>query len=218
MPHPIDHFVWGTPDLETGCADIETLFGVAPEPGGSHPGLGTCNALLSLGPGQYLEIMAPQNPPPGSVGDRLARLDAPGLITWVVRQSALSELARTVTDWAHDVHKSGPVKTERLTPDGTLLSWDLLFLTRHSYAGLLPFFIDWHETRHPSESAPRGGTLSEFSIHSAEAARLNAIYLDLDVSPVAQTAPESELRARFETPNGPAVLKSTPQSLLSLNS
>ena len=218
MPYPIDHFVWGVSDLERGCAEIEALFGVAPEPGGSHPGLGTCNALLSLGPGQYLEIMAPQNPSPGSIGERLARLESPGLVTWVVRQSGLSELARIVDDWAHEVQRSGPVNTERLTPDGTLLSWDLLFLTRHSYKGLLPFFIDWYETRHPSESAPIGGALSEFSIQGPKAAKLNAIFSDLELSPVAQTAPVSEMSVRIDTPRGPAVLKITPQTLSVLNS
>lgn len=218
MPYPIDHFVWGTSDLETGCADIEARFGVAPEPGGAHPGLGTCNALLSLGPGQYLEIMAPKNPPKESIGERLARLEEPGLVTWVVRQSELSKLARTVDDWAHEVRRSGPVKTERLTPDGILLSWDLLFLTRHTHAGLLPFFIDWHKTRHPSESAPTGGALAEFSLGSSEAAQLNAIFTDLDVSPVAQIAPRRHLSAHIETPNGLAVLKSTPQTLSIINS
>ena len=217
MPYPIDHFVWGTSDLETGCAEIEALFGVAPEPGGAHPGLGTCNALLSLGPGQYLEVMAPQNPPPESIGERLARLEDPGLVTWVVRQSGLLHLARAVDDWTHNVQRSGPVKTERLTPDGALLSWDLLFLTRHTYAGLLPFFIDWHETQHPSQSAPRGGALSAVSIDAPDAAQLNAIFADLDVEPIAQTAPLSELRAQIETPNGPVLLKSTPQTLSILN-
>ena len=84
MPSPIDHFVWGTSDLAEGCAYIEDLFGVAPKPGGTHPGLGTCNALLSLGADQYLEIMAPQDPPPESGGARLAALPEPGLVTWVI--------------------------------------------------------------------------------------------------------------------------------------
>ena len=55
-----DHFVVGIDELEKGIRAFEERTGVRPVFGGEHPALGTHNALVSLGPDQYLEILAPR--------------------------------------------------------------------------------------------------------------------------------------------------------------
>ena len=55
----LDHLLIGAPTLEDGVAWLEARTGVRATLGGSHPGLGTWNALASLGPTQYVEIIAP---------------------------------------------------------------------------------------------------------------------------------------------------------------
>ncbi|NQY96498.1 MAG: VOC family protein [Henriciella sp.] len=213
MMTEIDHFVWGVSDLEAGCAEIERLFGASPQRGGAHPGLGTCNALLSLGSGTYLEIMAPQDPPPASVGERLAQLDAPGLVTWVLRSGDLSQIVGRVADRCTDIASLGPTKTERLTPEGERLSWELLFLTQHKYGGLVPFFIDWQDTPHPSATSPAGGAATALTIASPQAERLNQLFADLAIDMTASAAAEAALSVQFETRAGRVALTSTPQSL-----
>lgn len=217
MSYPIDHFVWATPDLERGCETIEKLFGTAPLLGGAHPGLGTCNALLSLGENLYLEIMAPDAPPAGSVGERLASLDAPGLATWVIRSSDLSTPAATAQNPGIEATPLGPVPTKRLTPQGEKLSWELLFLTQHKFGGLVPFAIDWQESSHPSTTSPRSGRLEEFEIRSVNAHPLNELYTDLGIEQRARVSDENMLRAQFHTPNGQVTLQSTSQTLVVLD-
>ena len=45
----IDHFMYAVPSLEDGIAWAAETFDAAPAYGGEHVGLGTRNALLSLG-------------------------------------------------------------------------------------------------------------------------------------------------------------------------
>ena len=54
----IDHFMYAVPSLEEGIAWAMETFDAAPAYGGEHLGMGTRNALLSLG-NTYLEIIAP---------------------------------------------------------------------------------------------------------------------------------------------------------------
>ena len=64
------------------------------------------------------------------------------------------------------------VEGGRRLPDGSWLGWRVLGIADHPYGGLVPFFIDWGESRHPAQGAPRGGTLSGIDIAHPQAAEL----------------------------------------------
>src|SRR4051812_5221383 len=84
----IDHLVVAIRSLREGIAEFERLTGVKPAIGGKHPGRGTENALVSLGGGKYLEIIAPQEGARLSAMDEGMRgLDRLRIIGWAVSVS-----------------------------------------------------------------------------------------------------------------------------------
>ena len=203
----IDHFMYAVADLDDGLAWAEDVFGVAPALGGAHEGLGTRNALLSLGD-MYLEIIAPD--PAQSVEsqmvDGMAKLSAGGLVTWaaqgdlVVTKGLLEEAG---------ISSAGPVETRRRTADGGLLVWDLLFPQGAGYG--MPFFIDWRDCPHPAATTPVGGKLVSFGISTLDAGELGAVLSKIGLE-VEVSEGEARLEVAIEGTKGPVVLASTDET------
>ena len=71
-----------------GVEQLEKLLGVRATPGGQHPGAGTRNALIALGPTTYLEVVGPDPDQPQPDNTRLFGVDgltAPRLVTWAAK-------------------------------------------------------------------------------------------------------------------------------------
>ena len=98
LPNNIDHLIYTAPDLEAGMDHIEDILGVRPVPGGQHHDFGTHNALLSLGPSTYLEVMAPdpslKSPEQGLLFQGYFS-QGPGLTRWVIATEEIEQLALT---------------------------------------------------------------------------------------------------------------------------
>ena len=211
----VDHFMWGAPDLDAGMREAERLFGVRAAPGGSHPSLGTRNALLSLGEAVYLEIIAPdpEQRLEGTFGERLRSLDTCALITWAARSTELTGLSAELKKL--DMGARGPSRTRRATPGGELLEWDLLFPQfpeARQFGGTFPFFIDWLACPHPATNNPPGGTFRSLRIDSPHAMALSAALTSLGLEvDVREGAPGIEVEV--DTSGSTVTLTSTPQSM-----
>src|SRR5215475_2702080 len=117
----MDHLVFAVPDLVQGIERMQRLTGVRAQLGGQHPGVGTHNALLSLGGRQYLEIIA-IDPAQTQLADRyqiLNTLDTPRLILW----AAVMDNAAAMADRcrAAGLDMIGPTPGSRQRPDGTTM-------------------------------------------------------------------------------------------------
>lgn len=144
-----DHLVYVVPDLGVAVCEMEARFGVPFTAGGSHPGLGTRNALLRIGPRIYLELLGPdpeQPRPSGGLWFAAEGADRHSLATWCARCDNLTGLAE-----GSGKDLVGPVRAmSRTTPDGARLAWTLTMpVVPPLHGGILPFFIDWGETAHP---------------------------------------------------------------------
>ncbi|MEJ0040375.1 MAG: VOC family protein [Gammaproteobacteria bacterium] len=175
----LDHLVCTVPDVRIGSAVLGTALGITPTAGGSHPDLGTCNVLLSLGAGQYLELLGPDPAAThqGPMALRAASRSGPDICTFAVVTNdidALAEMAR-----AQGLEVRGPVAGSRRDPTGVLLRWRILYLVSAEFKGLVPFVIDWLDTPHPSLTATRGVQLQSMVVTHPRPHVLSALYAAL---------------------------------------
>jgi catechol 2,3-dioxygenase-like lactoylglutathione lyase family enzyme len=205
---PIDHLAYAVPDLTDAVADIERRMGVRAARGGQHPGQGTHNALLALGDGRYLEIIAPDPGQPDPSAPRPFGVDPSGqprLAGWAWRVDDID--AAVAHARSHGYDPGDPIDMHRLTTEGVQLNWRLTL--NATGGGAVPFLIDWGDTPHPSASAPSGLKLRSLRIEHPDpraiAAALTALGADADVD--VGEAPDLTIIASFDGPTGTSELR-----------
>lgn len=208
----IDHILWAVPELTRGSQDLARRCGATPQIGGRHPGVGTHNALLGLEDECYLEIIAP-DPSQQSfsgLGRLLEHLEQPQLLTWCARSDDLEALAERAREL--DLEPSEITAMQRRRPDGSLLSWRLLFVQGHDLGGVVPFFIDWRDSRHPSRALDADCRLESLTLGHPDGQTLRRqldVLLDTQDGRLAVvTTSVASLSARLATPRGNVVLNS----------
>ena len=210
IPTMLDHLLLGCSDLDAGITFVEKRTGVRPATGGVHPGRGTRNALLALGQGRYLEVIAP-NPAQTAIPTTraelpamLKRLPAPQLVEWAVRTLNIEASADRLRKYGIAFH--GPTPGSRARPDGKLLHWQALNFD-NDRDGLLPFLIEWGaDTPHPSEAAPAGCKLESFAVAAPDPRELSAEFQNLGIDVQVEHGEKPQLRARIVGPGGELML------------
>jgi len=200
-----DHLLLGVADLDRGIQWVEDRTGVRPVVGGSHPGRGTRNALLSLGAKQYLEVIAP-DPAQSTYTFQidLRALKEPRLVTWAAATSDIEAVARGAKAAGRSV--VGPTDGSRARPDGRVLRWRSLAVASTLAVGIvepIPFFIQWAaDAVHPASDSPAGCELKALRIaHPKPAAvvdALRAVGIDAEIT----SASVATLYATVSTPKG----------------
>lgn len=199
----IDHLIYASSSLQRGMDEFEELLGVRPVRGGRHPRYGTHNALLSLGAGTYLEIIA--RDPELSAPEKGAFIDIPAgggsqLITWVFRVADIEESSAALKGAGID---TGSVESgSRQNPDGSVIHWELTDPYAMPLQGAIPFLINWGATVHPSEVAPLGGQLADLLIEHPDADRVRGAVSALGAKVKVTAGDKFLISARVETKNG----------------
>lgn len=151
----LDHIVLATPDIAATAEWLADHTGVVASEGGPHVGRGTRNRLCSFG-GTYLEIIGPDPSQPDPSEPRSFGIDdlvGARVVTWCARQH---DLAAVVAAGAGvGLGYTPPVAMRREAP-GVTLDWHLSLPMGDTEGGILPFFIDWGTSVHPSTSAAPG--------------------------------------------------------------
>ena len=202
-----DHLVLAVPSFKDGILALADLLGVTPAVGGKHPQWRTQNALVSLGPRVYLELMGPDDQPRDPTQPRpfgMDKLPSPKLVTWAARSDDLYGTVSTARSAGVDL--GDVLSGSRRRPDGTLLQWQMTDLTMNRENGVVPFFINWGTTPHPAEASPRGCTLEDLRVFHPEAVRLAHLLAQLGIELDVKDGPTG-IEATILTPKGRIVLK-----------
>jgi len=204
----VDHLVYATPDLNRGVEEIEKILGVRATPGGQHPGRGTRNALITLGPAIYLEIIAPdpEQPPPKTPRPfGIDGLKESRLVAWAAKGS---DLERLRDEAARKGGRLGEVMSgSRRRTDGVLLSWRYTDPQTVLADGLVPFFIDWGQSPHPARTAAQGAALIALRAEHPEAQRVQRLLNELGLDLPVQTGAAPALVATIDSPRGRVELR-----------
>ena len=204
----VDHLVYATPDLNRGVEEIEKLLGVRATAGGQHPGRGTRNALLALGPTTYLEIIAPdpEQPPPKEPRPfGIDGLKESKLVAWFVTGQ---DLERIRSEAVRKGVPLGQVRSgTRRRPDGVQLQWKFTDPWVQVADGIVPLFINWGDSPHPARTAVKGATLISLRAEHPNEQSVRAMLQHLGVDLPVKRGDTPALIAVIESPRGRVELR-----------
>jgi len=205
-----DHLVVAALVLAQGCDWIEQVLGVRPQPGGQHAAMGTHNALLSLGPRFYLEVIAvdpagraPARPRWFDLDEprmKAALAEGPQLVHWAARTADIDRAAAQIPNLGIVTPMARGDFTWRITiPDDG----------HRPGRGLVPTLIAWPDARHPADRlADSGLRLAAIAGEHPDPAvvRLELATLGLSETLKVTYAKSPRLAAMIRTPRGVATL------------
>ena len=202
----LDHLVVTARSLDEGINYVEAVLGVKLSPGGQHPLMGTHNMLLSLGPHEYLEVIAIDSDAPPPAHRRWFNMDnfdnAPRVTNWVCRTDDLdTALGSVPPGMGHPVELTrGDMSWTMAIPEFGRLPFD----------DAVPALIEWGaDSPHPSRRLPDiGARLTRLDVFHPDAEALLTEFPALhgleQVSVL--KGPEKRLIANISTPDGHRVL------------
>ena len=202
----IDHLIYAHPDLDTAVAAIHRHFGVEASRGGKHPGRGTHNMLLALGPRTYLELIAPDPSQPAPATPRpygVEGITRGGLVGWAIAVEDI-EAARTYAS-SHGFDPGRVIDGHREDATGSLLHWRVT--ANAQVAGVIPFLINWGDTPHPAVDAPVGLTLRSLSVEHPRPTEIRTALASMGADVEVRRAPRPALVARIAGPHGDRELR-----------
>ena len=199
----VDHIIVGIDSLERGIRMLRDQTGVTPMSGGVHPGRGTQNALMSLGRGVYLELIAP-NFADTAAAPRVAfysQFKSLAPFGWAVHTSNADSLAASAP--IRGLAAGAVAPGSRARPDGSRLAWRTTVPWPRPHGAYLPFFIEWSASSpHPSTESPPGCTLAAVRMTSPAPDSLRALLSRADIRITVLQGAAEGLQFDLDCPRG----------------
>ncbi len=204
MKRKIDHIVFAVPNLEEAIDEFERQSTVRPVFGGCHTTKGTKNALVNLGNGCYLEILAIDEEnvdvkPPRWMGVDLIK--TPQITRWSLKSEDLEQDSEILQKY-HP--KMGIIQGgQRKTSTGDMLTWQMILPLAAPVVELVPFVTDWqHSAVHPTQNLPQECELIGLSFTHPNPTAIEKVFDEFDIDIRIEEGEKAMIRAEIKSPNG----------------
>ncbi len=193
-----DHLVVVARTLDEGTQYVADSLGFDPKGGGRHEVMGTWNRVVSLGPGEYLEVISVDPDAPAPARTRWFDLDrfngTPRLGTWVCR----------VVDLPATLCVADPQVGRALPLERGDLRWSITATDdgRMPFDGAHPGIIEWQGPHPTDRLADDGLRLLDLEVSHPDP-KLGDIVEITDSRVQISVAGDVRIRARISTPAGP---------------
>lgn len=204
----LDHIIVSAGVLSDGATRLEAQLRVPLQAGGTHAAMGTHNRLLSLGPDEYLELIAinPDGTPPDQ--PRWYNLDhftgAPKFSHWAMRVDDL--------DAALERMSVNGAKTWDLARGDLKWRMAIPLSGQSAYSGLFPMLLQWTSPHPAPKLEDKYVRLNELRLFSPEATALKEALAPLIDDDRLRVMPSDgpRLEAILESPTGLVALSDVP--------
>ena len=204
LNYQIDHIVYGVEDLDEAIVMFKSKYGMDAIIGGRHLRQGTKNALVNLGDGCYLELLAKDHENKLSESDVWMGMDylsQPKIIRWALKSKDL--IKEQKVSKSYNPSMGGLQDGRRKKVDGTVLKWELLMPLSSPEVELFPFFVDWSKsTTHPTTEMPIGGSLQSIAFFHPNPALILPSIKELGLKMDIQQADQIQIQATIIGPKG----------------
>lgn len=202
--HTLDHLVYAVPDLPAALDWFEDQTGLRPAIGGRHPHQGTHNALINIGNGAYLEIVAADPENTEAAAPRWMGVDlitTPTMVRWSLKSDNLQQQATALRAIHHDL---GTLHTaRRQTPEGDHLQWQMTLPLPAPAVDIIPFFLDWSASDfHPTDRLDEAVSVLHLELGHPDPAATEATLAKLGVTVAVSLADRPGFTVRLMTPKG----------------
>ena len=199
----IDHLVYAVPDLELAMDELESRLGIRPVFGGQHLSKGTKNALLNLGNGAYLELLAIDKtnleaPLPRWMGIDLVHSST--MVRWALKTDQIEVVSSILSAHRSDL---GKVETgERQKANGDFLRWQMSLPAASPMVDIIPFYVDWSKSSsHPCQDLTEACSIRDIQLSHPTPNELNQLFNELELDLQIRSG-QPEIRVAIESPKG----------------
>lgn len=200
----IDHIVLAVPDLEQAIKEFKDKYYLDLVYGGKHESFGTHNALLNLGHGCYLEVLAPDPENTTFDGPRWMGADLsqqPVVCRWALKSNDLEkdkEALQKVNSAYGNIIEGSRQKT-----DGSTLRWQMIRPLPTPLIDIAPFMVDWKDSdSHPTDSLPENCELLSIELAHPEVEKMKPLFSELALDNDIHFGEEQRITIRLQTNNG----------------